>query len=147
LWTLQAVADWLGSPLRNHCSRILLELPNSPDESPTFRLADQMIDQLAVASTRQPVLLHGEGASAWPVLRFAFSRGLETRIGLQDTLYLQDGRIAQDNAVLVAQALRWEPTKKPPTGPRLRADDRSGDRLRTSNMHLDPAGEGCGIMS
>ena len=52
-----------------------------------------------------PVLLHGEGASAWPALRLAIELGLDTRIGLEDTLVLPDGRIASGNAELVDVAL------------------------------------------
>ncbi|WP_346540125.1 3-keto-5-aminohexanoate cleavage protein [Micromonospora sp. DPT] len=51
-----------------------------------------------------PVLLHGEGAAAWPVLAEAVRRGLDTRIGLEDTLGLPDGAPASDNAALVAAA-------------------------------------------
>ncbi|CAM5637057.1 hypothetical protein SGLAM104S_03627 [Streptomyces glaucescens] len=37
------------------------------------------------------MLLHGEDAGAWPVLRLAGLLGLATRIGLEDTLALPDG--------------------------------------------------------
>lgn len=50
------------------------------------------------------MLLHGEGASAWPALRLALRLGLDTRIGLEDTLELPDGTLAPDNAALVAAA-------------------------------------------
>jgi uncharacterized protein (DUF849 family) len=52
-----------------------------------------------------PVLLHGEDGSAWPVLRHAVRLGLDTRVGLEDTLVLPDGRPAPDNAALVRAAL------------------------------------------
>ncbi|GAA0600810.1 3-keto-5-aminohexanoate cleavage protein [Kutzneria viridogrisea] len=53
-----------------------------------------------------PVLLHGEDATAWPVLAAARRLGLATRIGLEDTLLLPDGRPAPGNATLVATAQR-----------------------------------------
>jgi len=53
---------------------------------------------------RVPVLLHGEDGGAWPVLRMALARGLDIRIGLEDTLVGLDGAPATDNAELVRQA-------------------------------------------
>ncbi|MFD8640457.1 3-keto-5-aminohexanoate cleavage protein [Streptomyces zaomyceticus] len=52
-----------------------------------------------------PVLLHGEGDGAWPVLRLARRLGLAARIGLEDTLLLPDGTPARSNAELVTAAL------------------------------------------
>ncbi|MGW0466151.1 3-keto-5-aminohexanoate cleavage protein [Streptomyces sp. NPDC003027] len=52
-----------------------------------------------------PVLLHGEDAGAWPVLRLARRLGLATRVGLEDTLFLPDGRPAASNAELVTAAV------------------------------------------
>jgi uncharacterized protein (DUF849 family) len=51
------------------------------------------------------VLLHAEGPATWPVLAEAVRRGLDTRIGLEDTLCLPDGSPAEDNAALVAAAV------------------------------------------
>ncbi|MET8083275.1 3-keto-5-aminohexanoate cleavage protein [Micromonospora sp. NPDC005237] len=52
-----------------------------------------------------PVLLHAEGPATWAVLAEAVSRGLHTRIGLEDTLLLPDGVPAPGNAALVTAAL------------------------------------------
>ncbi|MEU5695157.1 3-keto-5-aminohexanoate cleavage protein [Actinosynnema sp. NPDC020468] len=49
----------------------------------------------------KPILLHGEDDSAWPVLRLARTLGLDTRIGLEDTLLTEDGTPATGNAHLV----------------------------------------------
>ncbi|NUT51652.1 MAG: hypothetical protein HOV94_30800 [Saccharothrix sp.] len=65
--------------------------------------AERLLDLLAPLDV--PVLLHGEDDSAWPVLDLARSRGLDTRIGLEDTLTARDGTPAVDNAHLVALAL------------------------------------------
>lgn len=50
------------------------------------------------------MLLHGQDGGAWPVLRPAGALGLDTRVGLEDTLLLPDGRPAQDNAQLIRAA-------------------------------------------
>jgi uncharacterized protein (DUF849 family) len=107
LWTPEAVRAWRGSPLRGACLRVLLELPDG-DGRATVPLADRMLAEVDVAGS-PPVLLHGEGATAWPALRHALARGLDTRIGLEDVLTLPDGTTAPDNAALVAAALRPAP--------------------------------------
>ncbi|MFD6534103.1 3-keto-5-aminohexanoate cleavage protein [Streptomyces sp. NPDC060184] len=43
--------------------------------------------------------------STWPVLDLALARGLETRIGLEDTLTAPDGPPVADNGALVRLAL------------------------------------------
>ncbi|WP_433348437.1 3-keto-5-aminohexanoate cleavage protein [Micromonospora sp. CA-111912] len=52
-----------------------------------------------------PVLLHAEGPAVWPMLAEAVGRGLDTRIGLEDTFVLPGGAPAADNAALVDAAL------------------------------------------
>ena len=48
-----------------------------------------------------PRLIHGEGEACWPVIAHARRAGRDTRIGLEDTLLLPDGRPAPGNAALV----------------------------------------------
>ena len=67
--------------------------PTPPGFSPRCRRA------------RRRCSLHGEGPATWPVLAEAVRRGLDTRIGLEDTVCLPDGSPAADNAALVAAAV------------------------------------------
>lgn len=83
---------------------MLLELPDA-DAVVTSRLTTYLLGELAAADNRRPILLHGEGRSTWPALHLARERGLDARIGLEDTLTLPDGAPAPDNASLVAAAL------------------------------------------
>jgi hypothetical protein len=62
-------------------------------------------DWLAAFSPLGTVLLHGEEELTWPMLRLAGERGLDARIGLEDTLKLPDGQPAVDNAALVRAAV------------------------------------------
>lgn len=64
-----------------------------------------MLAQVAAAESPAPVLLHGLDQSCWPLLQHAGARGLQTRIGMEDTLLLPDGSVADGNAALVAAAV------------------------------------------
>ena len=67
--------------------------------------ADEILALVAAADSPAPVLLHGLDESCWPLLQHAGLRGLQTRIGLEDTLTLPDGSVAAGNAELVSAAV------------------------------------------
>ncbi|MEB3370864.1 3-keto-5-aminohexanoate cleavage protein [Saccharopolyspora mangrovi] len=90
------------SPHRGRVLRVLAEVTD-PSAGGAAGTAEALLDRLHPASA--PILLHGESAGAWPVLRVAARRGFATRIGLEDTLVLPNGQIATDNAELVAAAV------------------------------------------
>ncbi|MGC1212643.1 MAG: 3-keto-5-aminohexanoate cleavage protein [Micromonospora sp.] len=100
LWTVAAVEAWRR--WRVPIGRILVECMA---EQPEVALADAAAILAALPSGGAPVLLHGEGPAAWPVLREAVRRGLSTRTGLEDTLTLPDGSDAPDNVALVSAAV------------------------------------------
>jgi uncharacterized protein (DUF849 family) len=108
LWHAQAVGAFLRSPYRDRCLRVLLELPDGLGEAETRlelgRLLDQLQTGLGERFAAQALLLHGESSSCWPALREAVRLGLDTRIGLEDTLQLPDGSLASNNADLVTAA-------------------------------------------
>ncbi|MET8564974.1 3-keto-5-aminohexanoate cleavage protein [Streptomyces flaveolus] len=91
-----------ASPLGPSVLRVLAEVTD-PDPATAEASARALLAELGTAHGR-PVLLHGEEGGTWPVLRLAGRLGLATRIGLEDTLFLPDGRRAVSNARLVAQA-------------------------------------------
>lgn len=113
LWHDDGAAAWAASPLRDHCLRVLLELPDELDGPETVQTAEHLLSTVReVTGHRIPVLLHGEGSSCWPALRHAATAGLPTRIGLEDTLKLPDGSPAPDNAALVRAAAQFLPPKR-----------------------------------
>jgi uncharacterized protein (DUF849 family) len=93
----------LASGLAGQCLRLLLE-PAEPATNAALATVRQIEALLDVAAVRVPRLLHGEDATAWPLLEEALRRGYDVRIGLEDTLELPDGSRARDNAQLVALA-------------------------------------------
>ncbi|MFV0533942.1 MAG: 3-keto-5-aminohexanoate cleavage protein [Cumulibacter sp.] len=106
LWTDIAIERWAASPYRDQCIRALVELPHGADAAAAEHTASVL---LALMSERNvgavPVLLHGNGSTAWPMVQRAARIGVQTRIGLEDALMLPDGSVAPDNAALVRAAI------------------------------------------
>lgn len=96
-----AAARFAVSPLGPKVLRVLAEVTDTQAAETSART---LLAELGPAHGR-PVLLHGEDAGAWPVLRLAGRLGLATRVGLEDTLFLPDGRRALSNAQLVTEGL------------------------------------------
>jgi len=96
-----AADSWAGSEIARHCLRVMIELPSDADTA----TADDLLALVRTAGSPAPVLLHGLDDSCWPLLRHAGVRGLQTRIGMEDTLLLPDGSSAPSNAELVAAAV------------------------------------------
>ncbi|MET9141023.1 3-keto-5-aminohexanoate cleavage protein [Streptomyces parvulus] len=104
IWSgTDGAARFLRSPLGPRVLRVLAEVTDTgPATAPDTARA--LLSTLGTAHGR-PVLLHGEDAGAWPVLRLAGRLDLPTRIGLEDTLLMPDGRRAPSNAELVRAGL------------------------------------------
>jgi uncharacterized protein (DUF849 family) len=92
-----------ASPLGPRVLRVVAKVADPVPETAQAS-AHALLAELGEAHGR-PVLLHGEQAGTWPVLRLAGRRGLAARVGLADTLLLPDGRPASSNAQLVAEGL------------------------------------------
>lgn len=104
LWHPAAVSAWRLWPRRIDSVRVLLEITEDlpPDEA--VASARLLVASLGPEAGVIPVLLHGEGTSAWPVFDVAVLEGLQARIGLEDALVLPDGSPAGGNADLVTAA-------------------------------------------
>ncbi|WP_228981169.1 3-keto-5-aminohexanoate cleavage protein [Streptomyces sp. DH12] len=105
VWSPADAVRLLDSPHAGACHRILVEMIDLPTDR-ALAEADGILRLLAGAGLDVPVLLHGEGGCTWPVLDRALALGLETRIGLEDTLTDPDGREVDGNAALVRHAVR-----------------------------------------
>ena len=97
----EAAESWAASDIAPHCMRVMIELGPDGDAA----TADELISLVAAAGSPAPVLLHGLDESCWPLLEHAGVRGVQTRIGMEDTLRLPDGSTAEDNAALVSAAV------------------------------------------
>jgi uncharacterized protein (DUF849 family) len=97
----EAVASWADSDIAAHCMRVMIELGSDGDVA----TADELLGQVMAAGSPAPVLLHGLDESCWPLLEHAGKRGLQTRIGLEDTVRLPNGSSPSGNADLVSAAV------------------------------------------
>jgi uncharacterized protein (DUF849 family) len=101
LFHAEAAASWAASDIAKHCMRVMIELQGHEDVA----VADDMLARVRAVGSPAPVLLHGVDESCWPLLEHAGVVGVQTRIGMEDTLKLPDGTTAPDNAALVSAAV------------------------------------------
>ena len=97
-----AGADAVHLPVKDAEGRDTLDGASLAEVLATAARAARLVG--LVAEVAHEVVLHGEGASAWPLVRLVAAHGLGTRIGLEDVLVLPDGWAAPDNAALVRAA-------------------------------------------
>jgi uncharacterized protein (DUF849 family) len=98
----EAAESWAASEIAKHCMRVMIELQADGD----IATADDLLSQVLAAGSTAPVLLHGLDESCWPLLEHAGVCGVQTRIGMEDTLRLPDGSTTVDNAALVSAAVQ-----------------------------------------
>lgn len=111
VWHLPGAERFLQYGKRAQCRRLLIEMPNAQMPEVMATLTD-VLNLLCDIMPGHNVILHGEGHSAWPMLMFARANGMATRIGLEDTLRLPDGRFATSNADLLSSALDRSPAAR-----------------------------------
>jgi uncharacterized protein (DUF849 family) len=100
IWTMDAARAFAGQR-RLEVTRVLVETTATEP----VRAVREAREIAAVMAGAAPLLVHGEDAGAWPVLRWAAGAEHAVRIGLEDVLVLPDGSPATGgNAALVAAA-------------------------------------------
>ncbi|MFJ7147048.1 3-keto-5-aminohexanoate cleavage protein [Streptomyces sp. NPDC100445] len=97
-----ALRRFAASPFVDGVLRVLAEVTDTR-VAEAAGVGRRMVEDVS-AVTAAPVLLHGADGTAWPVLVTAAALGVDTRIGLEDTLILPDGTPARGNAPLLRAA-------------------------------------------
>lgn len=114
VWTVEdaeRIARW---PTRDQLTRILVE-PVDVGAGDALAIAEAIHEALDRGGLRAPRLQHGDGEATWVLLRDAIRRGLDTRIGFEDTLHGPSGDLASDNAALVRAARDLATSPRPPS--------------------------------
>jgi uncharacterized protein (DUF849 family) len=99
VWSVEDAARLAAIQPRPPLLRVLVEVMEGGP--PDAMAIEAMLDGLGVDAPR---VVHGEGEACWPVLRWALATGRDSRIGLEDTLVLEDGTRAPGNEALVRAA-------------------------------------------
>lgn len=108
VWAPTEVDLLVRSGLLPRVQRISIELgPGGPhhlsgDPSDVAGEVNRLLDE---AGSTCPRLTHGEGAWTWPLVRDAYARGHDTRVGFEDSTLLPDGTTAGSNVELVRAAM------------------------------------------
>jgi uncharacterized protein (DUF849 family) len=89
--------------LSGRVTRVMIE-PVEVSELDAVPLVGAIHDVLDRADIRTPRLQHGDGEATWILIQDAVRRGIDTRVGFEDTLLLPDGQPATSNADLVRAA-------------------------------------------
>jgi uncharacterized protein (DUF849 family) len=103
VWSVDDAERLAASGLGPRVTRILVEPVDLAREG-----AEPVVDGIHAALDRlglsAPRLQHGDGEATWVLIGDAARRGLDTRVGLEDTLHDPDGALASGNAALVRAA-------------------------------------------
>jgi uncharacterized protein (DUF849 family) len=103
VWTVEDAERLAASGLGGRVTRILVE-PVDASAATAVELVDDIHRALDRLGLTAPRLQHGDGAATWVLLNDAIRRGLDTRIGLEDTLYEPNGERTAGNEALVRAA-------------------------------------------
>jgi uncharacterized protein (DUF849 family) len=110
VWTVEDAVRLGASGLGGRLTRILVEpgelqLRHSVDKAAeAIGLVGDIHGTLDRLGLTAPRLQHGDGEVTWVLLEDAIRRGLDTRIGLEDTLYDPGGERTTGNEALVRAA-------------------------------------------
>ncbi len=103
VWSVADAERLAASGLAGRLTRILVEpVEVAPAEAPA--VVGAIHAALDAGGLTAPRLQHGDGAATWVLIDDAARRGLDTRVGFEDTLAGPDGEPAPSNAALVRAA-------------------------------------------
>jgi uncharacterized protein (DUF849 family) len=111
VWTPEDTRFLVGGPTALRGGpwlRVMVEISGVPAAG-AVAAADAVLRCLGETGSDVPLLLHGAGESAWPLIAHAGRLGLPARIGLEDVTTGPDGGPVSGNAELTELALAmWD---------------------------------------
>jgi uncharacterized protein (DUF849 family) len=99
----KAAEKLVESGLHKNCFRILIE-PEPEKLKEAIDCVNEIEEVLDKNGIEVPRLLHGFNSVAWDILREAKRRGYDSRIGMEDTIYLENGEPIKSNLELIKYA-------------------------------------------
>jgi uncharacterized protein (DUF849 family) len=99
----KAAEIFVESNLIKSCYRVLIE-PEPEELDSAIQTINEIEKVLDAHDVKTPRLLHGFNAVSWDILREAKRRGYDSRIGMEDTLYLENGKMVKSNLEIIQYA-------------------------------------------
>ncbi|MBI1933052.1 MAG: 3-keto-5-aminohexanoate cleavage protein [Ignavibacteriales bacterium] len=99
----KAAEIFVESELINNCYRILIE-PEPEEINSAIQVINEIEQVLNNHNVECPRLLHGFNMVTWEILKEAKLRGYDSRIGMEDTIYLENGEMVKSNLELIQYA-------------------------------------------
>jgi uncharacterized protein (DUF849 family) len=103
VWSVEDAERLAAWGLGDRVTRVLIE-PVDVSAGDAVALVDEIHATLDRLGLSAPRLQHGDGEATWVLLRDAIRRGIDTRIGLEDTVDGPNGARAEGNEALVRAA-------------------------------------------
>ena len=99
----KAAEKFVESGLYKDCFRILIE-PEPEKLNEAIECINEIEEVLNKNGVEVPRLLHGFNSVSWEILREAKRRGYDSRIGMEDTISLENGEPVKSNLELINYA-------------------------------------------
>lgn len=99
----KAAEIFVESDLVKDCYRILIE-PEPEEINSAIETINEIEEVLNNHNVKIPRLLHGFNSVSWEILKEAKKRGYDSRIGMEDTIYLENGTMVKSNLELIQYA-------------------------------------------
>lgn len=103
VWSVEDAEFLAASGVAEQVTRVLIE-PVEVAAADAIAAVEDIHGALGRLGIHAPRLQHGDGDATWLLLTDAISRGIDTRIGLEDTLYDPKGELTAGNEALVRAA-------------------------------------------
>jgi uncharacterized protein (DUF849 family) len=106
VWTVDEARQLVEWDTHAGITRVLIE-PVELEAHEAVAFVDAIHDVLDHAGIAAPRLQHGDGEATWILIEDAARRGLDTRVGLEDTINDPDGSVTAGNEALIRAARRF----------------------------------------
>jgi uncharacterized protein (DUF849 family) len=103
VWSPEDAERLAASGFGDRVTRILVE-PVDVGAQDAIAVVDVIHAALDRAGLEVPRLQHGDGHATWVLIEDAIRKGIDTRVGLEDTQYEPGGELTAGNAALVRVA-------------------------------------------
>ncbi len=101
----KAAEIFVESNLKKDCCRILIE-PEPEELDSAIQAINEIEKVLDASGVKIPRLLHGFNSVSWDILREAKRRGYDSRVGMEDTIYLENGEMVKSNLEIIQHATK-----------------------------------------